>query len=335
MYDLPSNTMIAYTANPLFNEMNFGHLPVSLLKKEIEAFKPNRGSYVHPETDALTFYFLNHAFHLLKNKYGQLDKMDADAVKVAESHIRMTNQIAKRLFFYSVIIAVEEARFIPSQDDQFFGFLKNSYGEDFHNYAQKRFSGNFTDFGNLDMTCGDYSAAMISVFAFGKWQPGFGGKGWVPIASLVSQCIQGSISFEQFADQAFSLCHNNGSMFNKGHMYHCYSNFIYTILDIQDSGQIPQWIGSNLNSQYVTKDLKDVYTIMAKMFPEEMGGPVNKALISNSEKKRAAKQAQQAKQNQAMWNNWNAPQNVAQQKQNAAVSKSNALNNLLMGGKGP
>jgi len=330
MYDLPQNTVITYTANPLFNKVNSGHLPVSVLKKEIEAFMAKKGSYVDPERDALGFYFLNHAFHLLKSKYGQFEQLSPQLTKVAEQHIHLTNTIAKRLFFYSLIIAVEEARFIPSQDDNFFNMLQGGYGQEFREYAQGGFRGKLTDFGKLDMTCGEYASAMVSTFAFGKWQPGFGGKGWVPIASLVSECIQGNLSLEQFADQAFSLCHNNGSMFNKGHLYNHYSSFIYNILDIQDSGQIPQWIANNKNSKYLDKELLEVYEIMAKEFPEEMTGPINKSLISNSEKKREQKAAALAKQQQAAWNQWSNHQ----QTKAAKPSVEAKLNNVLLGGYG-
>lgn len=147
---------------------------------------------------------------------------------------------------------------------------------------------------------------------------------------MVSDYIHGRLSFEQFADQAFSLCHNNGSMFNKGHLYNCYSSFIYSILDIQDSGQIPQWIANNKNSPYVDKQLLEVYEIMAKEFPEEMTGPVNKSLISNSEKKRNQKAQALAKQQQATWNQWNQ----AQQTKPAKPSVEAKINNILLGGFG-
>ena len=313
MYDLPGNTVITYAANPLFNELDFSGLPVSMLKKEIDAFMGKRGSHVAPERDPFKF-----------------EQLDPQMSAVAEKHITLTNEIAKRLFFYSVIIAVEEARFIPAQNDNFYGVMLNSYGREFHDYVQNNFRGSLTDFGKLDMTCGEYATGMVSVFAFGRWQPGFGGKGWVPIASLVSDCIHGRLSFEQFADQAFSLCHNNGSMFNKGHLYSCYSQFIYSILDIQDSGQIPQWIANNKKSPYVDKQLLEVYEIMAKAFPEEMTGPINKSLISNSEKKRNQKAQALAKQQQATWNQWNQAQQTKPTKPSAEAK----LNNILLGGFG-
>jgi hypothetical protein len=325
MYDLPQNTMMTYGANPMFDALNFSELPVSKLAEEIEAFKKkSKGHMVAPESDALTFYFMNHAFHVMKSRFNPLERLDPDLAQVAEQHIKSTNEVAKRLLFYSMVIAVEEARFIPQQDARFFNFLENSYGYQFKQYVKDGFKGSLTDFGKLDMTCGQFTTGMMSVFAFGRWQPGFGGRGWTPIAALVADCVSGNISFEGMADQAFSLCHNNGSMFNKGHLYSCYSQFIYNILDIQDSGQVPQWIASNRGSKFITPDLARAFEIMAKRFPDEMTGSVDMKLIKNSEAKREQKAAALAKKNAAMWNQTQLPEDDKPQ--------GDARNNVLMSG---
>lgn len=304
MQDLPPNTMYTYLMNPMFDKVNMSEIHVSKLAQEIEAFQKSSQKMSVPEKDALKFYFFNHAFHILKSKFNPLETLNQDMAIVAEKHIQATNLIAKRLFFYNLIIAVEEARFIPKQNAQFYSFIENNYGSQFHNYVQKNFPNSLTSFGNLNMTCGEYTQAMMSVFGFGKWQPGFGGKGWVPIAASSADLIAGNISFEQMADQAFSLCHNNGSMFNKGHFYSQYSHFIYTILDIQDSGQIPQWIGQNLDNKYVDNEMREIYEIMSRHFPNEMTGKVDMSLIKNSEQKRNKKAAALAAKNQANWNSW-------------------------------
>ena len=312
----------------MFDKMHFGVLPVSALAAEIEAFQKSHTERVAPESDALTFYFMNHAFHVMKSRFNPMERLDEDMAFVAEMHIRSTNEVAKRLFFYSIIIAIEEARYIPAQDAAFFDFMERSYGSEFKSYVKNHFPGKLTDFGKLDMNCGAFATAMMSVFAFGKWQPGFGGRGWTPIAALVSSCVNGALSFEGMADQAFSLSHNNGSMFNKGHLYQQYSHFIYNILDIQDSGQIPQWIDSNPGNKFITADLKRAHKIMAERFPDEMTGKVDMALVNNSEKKRQQKADALAKKNAAMWNQTQA------QPSEDSKPKYDPRNNVLMGGLG-
>jgi hypothetical protein len=332
MYDLPPSTMFTYAANPMFEPVDISGVPIGAVAQKIDQFKA-RSKMVHPESDALSFYFLNHAFHVMRTKINAMETLDAEMVEVAETHIRLSNEIAQRLFFYNLVIAVEEAGFIPQQDAGFYALIEDRYGEDFLDFMQKGFSrgSGMTSFGKLKMTCGEFSTAMVATFGFGKWQHGFGGKGWVPIAALASDCIHGRVSFEQMADQSFSLCHNNGSMFNKGKFYHCYTHFIYDILDIQDSGQIPQWIGAHLDSQYVSADLKKLYQTLARRFPEEMTGPVDKSLIKNSAAKREKKAAAVAAHNHATWNSGvngpGAPAKPApQQKMN------NIINDLIKGG---
>lgn len=328
MYDLPKNTIMTFSANPLFDKMEIGNLPVSALADEIKQFQAAKGKNPAPETDALSFYFMNHAFHVLKSRFNAIEPLTPEISEVAQMHILATNEVAKRLFFYSTIICVEEARFLPTQDESFFDHIENNFGWEFKDYVAKGFPGALTDFGNLDMTCGQYATAMMSVFAFGKWQPGFGGRGWAPIASLVSDCVNGHLSLEGFADQAFSLCHNNGSMFNKGHLYSCYTQFIYEILDIQDSGQIPQWIANNRDSRFVSPSLKHAHDIMARHFPDEMTGKLDMSMIKNSAVKREQKAAAMAKKNAAAWNNLAQQQEAAKE----ARAKSDPRNKTLLTG---
>lgn len=305
MYDLPEGSLVAILSNPLYDKVDMGDIHLSTLSTRIKSFKSRQKSYVAPETDALTFYFLNHVAHVIKSKYNPVEELPKDIQHLARECVKATNTVAQRLFYYSVVIALEEARFLYVNDNKrLIDYLHKSFGEDFGKWAEKGFrSGSLEDLGNMDMTCAEYTRAMTAVFSFGKWQGGFGGKGWVPISSLAQQCVRGDISIESMADQAFSLCHNNGSMFNKGHLYHYYTQFIYDILDIQDSGQIPQWISSNLGSKFVTKELRDLYDLAFKHFPDDVSGKVDTKLISGSAQKRTKKQQALKAQQQATWNN--------------------------------
>lgn len=301
MYDLPDHTLAPYLLNPLFTKTDLSELPIADLASELVAFQHSHATQVSPEADALQFYFFNHAFHLIQAKYAPLARLPDDLAQVVENHFQATNTIAKRLLFYNLLIAVEEARFIPAQDETFHSHMNNSFGPELMDFITKR-SGNLAGFGKLPLTCGDYTRGIMSVFAFGKWQPGYGGHGWVPIATVVHDFISGNLSLEQLADQSFSLCHNNGSMFNKGHFYVGYSEFIYQVLDIQDSGQIPQWLGKNLSSSFVTPTLRESYQIMAKHFPEAMTGKLDQSLLRDSAAKRTKKAAILAKKNSSTWN---------------------------------
>lgn len=326
MYDLPSNSIKLYASNPLFGEIDFSDVHLSDVTEQIKKFKNQSKSKSYPETDALKFYFGNHVFHVVKSNFNSLQKLSKDEDELVVKHIENASDISKRLFYYGLMICVEEARFLPHQDDSFHQIIKDSYGDEFHDWMSGGFKGSLDEFGNLDMTVGQLSRAMVSVFGFGSWNPGFGGKGWVPIASLISECAHGKISFESFSDQAFSLCHNNGSMFNKGHLYHCYSKFIYNILDIQDSGQIPQWIDSNKSNKFIDKDLSEIFKLSKKLFPDQVSGKVDQSLVGNSESKRLAKEKALQSHNSHHWNHASNQKPVVKEKPDTRK------NNILLGG---
>lgn len=309
MYDLPAKTLNFYLENPLFKKNAFDLAPANQLAKEINTFIKNNKGMVSPEEDALTFYLLNHGFHLIKNKYGPLEKLPPEVEKVVEMHFHKTQKVAMRLFSYIVLVSLEEAVFEQNKPS-LKPFLENSYGPEFLTFFQNiksRSSGFETakSFENLSTPIGKFLNGVYSIFHFGGWSGGFGGVPWAQIIGLARDVALGRESFETMADFAFTLCHNNGSMFNKGKLYNMYSHFIYEILDIQASGQIPQWINENQNSKFVSKDLLDSFNNLKKIFPEEMTKPLDKKLIKDSGEKRKAKEAQKLKQLKAAAGNYN------------------------------
>lgn len=284
MYDLPAQTLYTYLNNPLLDKFSFAQVPVSSLAKEIESYQNKTKQMPTPEEQALMFYMTNHGFHLIKSKYNEFEVLPPLAAELVESHMKITNDIARRLFYYIVLISVEEAHCMQQQGDHFYNYMGQNFGPDFGEYTKGHFSGSLTSFKKLSMSTGPFLRGMRSVFDFGKWQGGYGGKPWGNIVGLASNVAFGRESFEMMADYAFSLCHNNGSMFNKGKLYSYYTSFIYDILDIQASGQIPNWIGENKNNKFVTPEIKALYDKFAKLFPQEFTAPLNKAKVQSSGK---------------------------------------------------
>lgn len=308
MYDLPAKTLNFYLENPLFKKNAFDLAPANQLAKEINSFIRSNPGMPKPEEDALTFYLLNHGFHLIKNKYGPLERLPKEVEEVVEMHFKKTQKVAMRLFSYIVLISLEEAVFEQNKPS-LKPFLESSYGPEFLEFFQNIKSRNSSfatadSFKNLSTPIGKFLNGVYSIFHFGGWSGGFGGVPWAQIIGLARDVALGRESFETMADFAFTLCHNNGSMFNKSKLYSMYSPFIYEILDIQASGQIPQWINENKNSQYVTKDVLESFNNLSKIFPEEMTKPLDKKLIKDSGEKRKAKEAQKLKQLKAAAGNY-------------------------------
>jgi hypothetical protein len=310
MHDLPPNSLFAFSANPIFSPQDMAPVPMSAFAREMaRAFAT--GKHAVPETDALEFYFLNHAFHTMQGEFHPFELLDPDMTRVAEAHLLRASEISRRILFHVLIISVDQGRYMQPQEKSYIEFLENSYGQDFGAFVANHFQvpghrggvGNMQDLAHLKLTAGEFCGGMVAVFAFGKWQNWAGGKTWVANPSLVSSCVRGSLSLEQMADQAFSLSHHGGSVFNKGYFYQTNSQLLMDILDVQDSGQIPQWIGKNLNHKVVSPTLRAAWQTMAKRFPEEMTGPVDARLIEESRQKRAVKE--QAKAALKTGNNWN------------------------------
>ena len=330
--DLPKDSLADILAHPFRERRDLSALPLQALATQAKAYVSKHSNpRPAPETDALAFYGLSHVLHLLSAHRPALAPLPPDEAKLARTCMRRLGDVGLRLFFYSAVIAVEEARFMPSQDEGFFSLLEQSFGPDFEKWSRGNYrTGQLADFGDLGkkgLTVGDYARGMVSTFAFARWQPGFGGRGWVPIASLLSDCVHGKISLEGFADQAFSLCHNNGSMFNKGHLYGMYSPFIYEILDLQDAGQIPAWIATNETNRLLDPELKAVFQQARALFPAELAGPVDTSKVKDSSKRREKKQAHQKAWMSAA--HTPPPPKIPGEK---GLKEQQNLNNLLMGG---
>jgi hypothetical protein len=100
---------------------------------------------------------------------------------------------------------------------------------------------------------------LVEVFHTGKFSGGFGGEAWGAIADVLNDYVHGKLTAEMMLDTAFTLCHNNGPIFNKGMLYDGYTSDIYTILDVQRSGQVPQLVYSCDVIQVNTEAVQEVW----------------------------------------------------------------------------
>ena len=66
-----------------------------------------------------------------------------------------------------------------------------------------------------DLTIEDVLKCVVNIFKFGDFNHEYGGQPWANIAEHGLNFVRGRMNAEVFLDQAFSLEHNNGNMFNK------------------------------------------------------------------------------------------------------------------------
>lgn len=331
MYDLPNNTLAIFAVNPAHQAQNISEIP---FKKLIPQMKQAFQSVEHTEHSLLQFYFYNHVFHLLRGRYGDYEKVPPDLMSVAQEYLKHTNGVAKRLFFQTLAATHGHLFGFTHSKPNFKEHFEQAYGTDLLNYFLKptnSFSKNAWLNAIPDVSCGVFVRATLSTFT----SVGVGAaKAWADVARLPVDYVLGVTSLETMADQAFSVCHNGGSILNKGHFFTVCTQEMYHLLDVQDSGQIPQWLHNNSNNSVVTPQLKQHVQTICKHFPE-LREPVNTTLVLASQKKRNAYTAQIAKNAQQFFGNQQQQhhQNQINEKKQQAQQKEAQINTILLGGK--
>ena len=106
-----------------------------------------------------------------------------------------------------------------------FNNLEKNENYDFRNNGYLNIAKNFLTINIKDQTLETVFKYLITIFEDGsKFEGGYGGYAWSAIVKHGLKFIQGQINAEMFVDQAFSLEHNNGNMFNKDFLFNSTEN---------------------------------------------------------------------------------------------------------------
>lgn len=218
-----------------------------------------------PEVDALIFYVLNHAVSIVKQKVHPLEPLGIHRATV-ELYNRQLSMRSVRMFYYLLVICTRESRHEKTDSHfEFWEMLETQYSKEVVDFCMSLRGKSSLQAADtfkstkLVSTLGNYTAFLEDVFNKGKFNTGYGGKAWGAVAEVLNKYVHGVISAEVMMDTAFTLCHNNGPIFNKGILFESYTSSIYKILDVQRSGQIPQFIYKAENSYTKNKDVVAVY----------------------------------------------------------------------------
>jgi hypothetical protein len=226
-----------------------------------------------PEKEALWFYVQQHAMSLAERTLHPEEPLGEYEDFVTRYHDEMHWKVL-RMFYYLLLICTRESRHAGGAQGKKKVFDMHPEMKHFHsNYVQDSSASSAIQaiIDNApDVTLGEYTQFLVRMFTYPSYSAGYGGKAWKEIAVPLNEFVQGNISAEIMMDTAFTLEHNNGSMFNKGMLYNNYSGAsLKKILDVQRSGQIPQLIAhhmADLNS-YITQDMQDYVTVFSKLEP--------------------------------------------------------------------
>lgn len=204
----------------------------------------------NPEIDGLQFYMLNHAVSLVRQKFHPYERL-GDHLPILELYHRELAFKAARMFFYLILICTRESRHEKSgYSSSAWQYMHQKYPtiKPFHSTLKGMSSEQAPHHlanNPVNITLGDYSEWLVDVFYNGSYSSSYGGKAWGKVADTLRDFVHGKTSAEMMMDTAFTLCHNNGPIFNKGMLFTGYSDEIYKMLDVQRSGQIPQMVAAN------------------------------------------------------------------------------------------
>ena len=234
-----------------------------------------------PEVDALVFYMLNHAVSVISkanHPFASLGKL----YPVVELYREQLAVRSTRMFFYLLLICTRESRHEKnSTGGSFLNALGNKYGQNIQAFhASIKDSGSTGAAEKLQSSppscmLGNYVRFLQELFHKGTYTSGYGGPAWGKVTDCLVAYVTGKFSAEMMMDTAFTLCHNNGPIFNKGMLFGSYSHEIYKILDVQRSGQIPAMIANKETSFHSNPLVKSLTGIVEKVLPEIFEGYVD------------------------------------------------------------
>lgn len=196
-----------------------------------------------PEKDAISFYFLNHAYSTLQLKFDHQEPLN-EYNEIADMYFsEAIGEATLRAFYYLLLICTRESRHVHKSND-FHTKLKAKYGQVLHDFNVNLPSGSNGAAQKIKSSpppvpLGQYTDHLVYTFYKGGFSGGFGGKAWGKVADCLNDFVHGKISAEAMMDTVWTLCHNNGPIFNKEMLYGHYTNDLKIILDVQRAGMMP------------------------------------------------------------------------------------------------
>lgn len=226
----------------------------------------------NPETEALWFYFMNHALSEVQKERAPLEPLGSD-LKLVESYYNILNEKAVRAFYYLLLICIRESRHLHNVAKTH-AEISDLYTKHTSAFNALMISGNGEKYSNFikappDTTIGNLCSSLRHIFYKGSFSKGYGGKAWGQVADCLVKFVNGTYSAEVMLDTVWTLSHNNGPIFNKGMLYiNQHTITLRRVLDVQRAGQIPTMILTDVViEQYVPQELKTLAIWMKGRFP--------------------------------------------------------------------
>ena len=278
MLTAPTTTLAYHQSRPLTVSRDMRKVPLAQAvarMKEFMAKDPNSSTV--PETEALWFYGLNQAMALIKQVHAPLEPLPPARLALVEKYYDRVSEKAVRAFYYMLIICTREARhthYSPTLGAK----LLAQHGQAVRDFIQLICTtGEAQALNHLlknppPVTLGDYVHGLQTTFYQGAFSGGFGGPNWGKVTDCMCSFVDGVFTPEMMLDTVWTLCHNNGPIFNKGHLYGMYTETLTRILDVQRSGQVVEALLFDSPVQmFVDAELQQSAKVIRQEFPDKIG----------------------------------------------------------------
>lgn len=325
----PTDTLAYHQSRVLSQHRDMRNVPCAKVATALKAYQAaDKSPNTKPETEALWFYGLNHAVALVAARRASLEPLPSDELKLVDDYYTRLPDKAVRAFYYLLLCCIREARHSLSKGSDFpkieaaFGhevatlFCKGSGGE---GEIHQRFLAK-----PPKSTIGRLTGALCWQFYNSSWSGGYGGPAWGSIADCLHRFVLGEYSAEMMLDTVWTLQHNNGSVFNKGHFYATWTGTLLRILDVQRSGQIPEAVLTDDQiKKFADAELVGILSKVKHMFPDDLGTYVDWFVVEalGSNKKYPTECAQQVAKH-GMSAKADAAQKAKAEKEAAEIKKA-------------
>lgn len=272
----PKDTLSHHLARVFTAKRDMSKVPCSAVASAVTKYvAADKHSSTMPEAEALWFYGMNHGMALLMAEYSPLEPMLPDDLMYVESYYDHMSAKSVRAFYYLLLICLREARHNKSLTKDKAAMTKQfgaSCAEFFYmNGGEQAIHQKFL---STPPPCsiGTFVQCIRWQFYNSSWNGGYGGPAWGKVTDCLVRFVTGEFTAEMMMDTIWTLAHNNGPIFNKGHLYGHYTANLVRILDIQRSGQVIEAVlhGDEV-AQYAPPELKQVLSWVDGRFPGKIG----------------------------------------------------------------
>ena len=258
---------------------SIANTPCNHISKQFSRFYDGlTNQFVRPESEALEFYQLNHALALVAKRRHKLEPLPDAELQLVERYFEVASEQAQRALYYLLLITCRETRHHGSPSAALTKAMTKEYGLTATKWVGKNFADSQSEaihkwrFSPPDCTIGQLVGAVRKIFYYGSWpNKSYGGTRWGQVTDCLLFFINGQYSLAMMLDTVWTLCHNNGPIFNKGMLYASHDS-IYeftAILDAQRAGMIPSLIASpDIGAKYITPSITAANKAIFTLFPD-------------------------------------------------------------------